>query len=72
MKELVGRLQFVDLGSGGVELITDDGQRYQLVGDVDATMVEQRVRVVGTEIESFGFMMTGNPSIRISTMQRVD
>ncbi len=60
-----GKLVKAGLGGGGWILEADDGKRYQLAGDVPKELAGQRVEVRGNEIESYGFVMTGDPTLEV-------
>jgi hypothetical protein len=58
-REFTGTLQRADLGTGGYLLLDDQGERWQLDGDVPAELVGRRVRVTGRVGTGFGFVMAG-------------
>ena len=60
-----GKLVKADLGGGGWVLEADDGKRYQLAGDVPKELAGRRVEVRGKATESFGFLMTGDPTLEV-------
>jgi len=60
-----GKLVRSDLGGGGWVLEADDGKRYQLAGDVPKGLDGRRVEVRGKSVESFGFLMTGDPTLEV-------
>ena len=60
-----GKLVRSDLGGGGWVLEADDGKRYQLAGDVPKELAGRRVEVRGKSVESFGFLMTGDPTLEV-------
>lgn len=60
-----GKLVRADLGAGGWILEADDGKRYQLAGDVPNELAGRRVEVRGKPAESFGFVMTGDPTLDV-------
>jgi hypothetical protein len=60
-----GKLVRVDLGGGGWILEGDDGKRYQLAGDVPKELAGRRVDVRGKAVESYGFVMTGDPTLEV-------
>jgi hypothetical protein len=60
-----GKLVKADLGGGGWVLEADDGKRYQLAGDVPKELAGRRVEVRGKAAESFGFLMTGDPTLEV-------
>ena len=60
-----GKLVKADLGGGGWVLEADDGKRYQLAGDVPKELAGRRVEVRGKQTESFGFLMTGDPTLEV-------
>ena len=60
-----GKLVKADLGGGGWVLEADDGKRYQLAGDVPKELAARRVEVRGKQAESFGFLMTGDPTLEV-------
>jgi hypothetical protein len=60
-----GKLVKADLGGGGWVLEADDGKRYQLAGDVPKELAGRRVEVRGKPAESFGFLMTGDPTLEV-------
>ncbi len=60
-----GKLVRVDLGGGGWVLEADDGKRYQLAGNVPKELDGRRVEVRGKSVESFGFLMTGDPTLEV-------
>ena len=67
-----GTLEHKDIGSGQWTLITDDGQRLSLHGDVPEQLQGCRVTVAGRAVEAFGFSMTGNSeAIEVRTVRRV-
>lgn len=65
MSELVGRLERVELGSGGYALVQADGARHTLYGDIPANLVGRRVRVEGRSVQATGFLMTGDPAFEV-------
>ena len=60
-----GKLVRADLGGGGWVLEADDGKRYQLAGNVPKELDGRRVEVRGKSVESFGFLMTGDPTLEV-------
>ncbi len=52
-----GRLERVDVGMGAWVVITSDGTRMQLDGDVPESLVGSQVVAIGTKQESYGFAM---------------
>ena len=60
-----GKLVRADMGGGGWVLEADDGKRYQLAGDVPKELAGRRVEVRGKTAESFGFLMTGDPTLEV-------
>ena len=68
MKEWSGRLEFLDLGSGGWRLTLADGQSFELFGEIAQTMNGKNVRVVGALAESHGFLMTSTQSIEVHSI----
>ena len=60
-----GKLVRADLGGGAWVLEADDGKRYQLAGDVPKELAGRRVEVKGKPTESFGFVMTGDPTLEV-------
>jgi hypothetical protein len=58
-----GKLQLLDLGTGGWVLVGDDGARHALVGDIPRELRDRHVEVDGEVAEGGGFMMTGDPTI---------
>lgn len=67
---LTGKLERIDLGAGGWALMTDDGQRFVLEGDVPAGLDGASVEVEGAVGETLGFLMTGDPTIRVTKVRR--
>lgn len=65
-----GRLERVDLGAGGWALVADDGHRYVLDGAVPAELAGAQVDVEGAVAGGFGFLMTGDPTLRVSRVRR--
>lgn len=67
-----GRLERDDFGGPTLILRADDGQRFQLKGDVPRRWVGQRVRVHGSPAEAqFGFAMVG-PIIDVRRVEALD
>ena len=64
-----GTLERVDLGGGGWALKADDGQRYELHGDVPAGLAGKRVQVEGRKASRMGFLMTGDPGIEVRSVK---
>ena len=60
-----GKLVRADLGAGGWILEADDGKRYQLAGEVPKELAGRRVEVRGKSIESYGFVMTDDPTLEV-------
>ena len=67
MAEFRGKIIFNDIGSGGYQLQTKKGKKYDLHGEVPRELVEKKVVVTGKKGKSFGFMMSG-PSIEVETI----
>lgn len=69
-RDFTGTLQRSDLGMGGYVLLDDQGDRWQLDGDVPADLVGRRVRVSGHVGSGFGFVMAG-PVLEVSKVRAV-
>lgn len=72
MDGIVGRLERVDLGAGGFALSTRDDGRFLLVGAVPSEWVGRLVRVRGRASQAAGFLMTGDPSIEVASIELAD
>lgn len=68
--KLTGRVERVDLGSGGWALVGDDGSRHALVGQIPAEYAGQKVEVEGDEAEGGGFLMTGDPAVIVTKIKK--
>lgn len=62
-----GKLVRADLGAGGWMLETDDGETYQLDGDIPASLAGKRVEVKGKKSGGFGFVM-GGPTLQVESI----
>ena len=71
MKEWMGTLEYVDLGSGGWRLVLADGQALELYGQIPEKMAGKQVRVTGSLEAHHGFMMTGDQTVEVQTIQLV-
>jgi hypothetical protein len=60
-----GKLVRADLGGGAWVLEADDGKRYQLAGNVPKELAGRRVDVRGKAVESFGFLISGDPTLEV-------
>jgi len=67
--KLRGRLERRDLEGGIWQLVTDDGQRFTLVGSIPVK-AGARVEVEGFVEEGFGTAMAG-PQVRVTRMREV-
>ncbi len=67
--KVVGTLERRDLEGGIWQLVTDDGQRYTLLGGKGLSSGE-RVEVEGSLDEGFGISMSG-PQLRVSRVRKV-
>lgn len=72
MIRIEGTAEWVDMGAGGWELITDDGIRYSLICEKAALSSGERVRVTGKKQSAFGFMMRGHDVIEVTQIIRLD
>lgn len=70
MRELVGVIEEVDLGGGGFALRRPDGGRVLLIGELPPELVGQEVEVQGEQVEAFGFLMTGDPTLQVHKVRR--
>ena len=68
MATFKGRLDFEDIGAGAWVLLTEDGERYTLHGDVPAKLRGRAVTVKGKKSGGggFGFAMLGGDAIEVS------
>ena len=62
---MIGIIKKIDFGSGGWKLVCSNGKEYELVGNVPPQFIGKRVQVIGTQEESFGFVMSGLPQLII-------
>ncbi len=65
-----GTLRHVDIGAGGWALETDDGARYTLTGTVPSKLKDQKVTVEGKPTSAMGFMMSGDPVLQVTRVER--
>lgn len=65
-----GKLEHVDLGAGAWVLVTDDGKRLALDGAVPPGLDGAVVEVEGAVSGGFGFLMTGDPTVRVTRVRR--
>ena len=64
-----GTLDFEDVGAGAWVLITADGERYTLHGDIPASLRGAAVTVKGTKTGGgFGFAMLGGAAIEVTSV----
>ena len=68
--KFTGKIERIDLGSGGWALVGDDGSRHALIGEVSPQFDGQKVEVEGDEAEGGGFMMTGDPAVIVSKIRK--
>ena len=66
-----GRVQRLDLGSGGWALLTQTGETFELKGDIPEQLVGKEVRVEGRRVQVMGFLMTGNDSIEVTSIRAI-
>ena len=66
-----GTLVFEDIGSGSWTLVTNDGKRYTLDGDIPRRLANKTVQVEGEVSEGggFGFAMSGDPVIMVTSIK---
>ena len=69
MKEWIGLLQRIELGTGGWELVLPDGSRYELYGDVPEALGGRQVKVRGEVREVHGFLMTGASAVDVISVE---
>lgn len=65
-----GKLERIDLGAGGWQLVTPDGKRFVLDGDVPPGLEGASVEVEGAVGGGFGFLMTGDPTVKVTRVRR--
>ncbi|TVQ90926.1 MAG: hypothetical protein EA397_10535 [Deltaproteobacteria bacterium] len=66
MRRVEGVIEELDLGAGGLALRTPGGARYLLHGEISAELVGREVIVEGEVVEAAGFLMTGDPTLRVT------
>ena len=67
MATFKGTLTLEDIGAGAWVLVTADGERYTLHGDVPAGLSGRSVTVKGKKADgAFGFSMLGGSAIEVS------
>ena len=67
MATFKGTLDFEDIGAGAWVLVTEDGERYTLHGDVPAGLRGRAVTVKGKKSGGgFGFAMLGGDAIEVT------
>jgi hypothetical protein len=67
MAKFKGKLEFEDIGAGAWVLVTAEGDRYTLHGDVPARLSGQQVTVKGRKTGgAFGFSMLGGDAIEVA------
>jgi len=72
MTSMRGRLQWVDLGSGGWVLETEASARFALMGEIPSGLTGQRVEVRGTVLDdAMGIAMTGDPVLMVEAIRAV-
>jgi hypothetical protein len=62
---MIGTLQKIEFGSGGWKLVCENGQEYELVGEVPISLEGKKVTVTGSQESSYGFIMSGLPQISV-------
>lgn len=67
-----GTLEREDLGPGLWVLVTTDGRRYQLDGDIPRKLEGQSVVVRGRAQGGMGIGMLGSPTIAVQSIRRAD
>jgi len=66
MAKYTGKLEYKDIGAGAWVLVTAEGDRYTLQGDVPAALSGQQVTVKGKKTSGgFGFSMLGGDAIEV-------
>ena len=68
---MIGILQRLDFGSGGWKLICPNGDQYELVGNIPSDLEGKKVKVIGSQEESFGFLMSGLPQINVRSISAI-
>ena len=69
MAKFTGKLEFEDMGAGAWVLVTEDGDRYTLQGDVPSRLSGQKVTVTGKKTGgAFGFAMLGGDAIEVKSV----
>ena len=68
---LEGKLIREDIGAGAWVLESTDGKRWLLDGDVPAGLDGKQVRVEGRSSGGFGFAMTGDAVLAVTSVRAV-
>jgi len=68
---MIGILQPLDFGPGGWKLVCENGKEFELIGNIPASLQGKKVKVTGTQEESYGFLMSGLPQINVQHIRAV-
>jgi hypothetical protein len=65
-----GILQYVDIGSGGWKLICDDGQSYDLYGEIPQELNNKTVILKAKPMQGMGLMM-GESALSVEQIETI-